>query len=329
LLDTVLSAEFRLPTRQKPRGSCHSLLTCGLRKPHCQCRKTIQSTENSILFWTLPESRPSHIATDAGRLRLAAPRAPHTPQPFRTFRRLPEQQKPTRHHQYKLALQIGTPHTKNHITQRTEKPTQQQAKQRSDIRHPRDGRGDVRAGDSPYGGAAAPAGRARRRRRRGRRQRQQDGRRRHAHLRPRRARHGGHPGRREGAARRVRVRGGHAGAGHGRHPGAGGGRAGAGGQRRAAPGGARGRRQVPAHGAADGQVHAQVRAAGQRRRRQGRRRVQGRRAHGDRREAAPAGAQEAQDHRGQGRLREQAVAVLLKLCVFVFASFFGITNHPI
>lgn len=59
-----------------------------------------------------------------------------------------------------------------------------------------------------------------------------------------------------------------------------------------------------------------------------RHRVQGRRAHGDRREATPAGAQEAQDHRGQGRLREQAVAVLLKLCVFEFASF-GITNHPI
>jgi hypothetical protein len=59
--------------------------------------------------------------------------------------------------------------------------------------------------------------------------------------------------------------------------------------------------EVPADGAADGQVHEAVPAAGERRPGQHQGRVQGRRAHRHRRQEAAAGAQEAARRPGDGR----------------------------
>jgi len=60
-------------------------------------------------------------------------------------------------------------------------------------------------------------------------------------------------------------------------------------------------RQVPADGAADGQVHEAVPTAGGRRPGQHQGRAQGRRAHRHRRQEAAAGAQEAARRPGHGR----------------------------
>jgi hypothetical protein len=262
-------------------------MTRGTRKDRCLLWE--DGSQRWKLYY-IPDSSAQHTPP--------AFRTAHIPPSFRTFRHIPDStlSQPTY-----ITPSPSTSSLKQQSNPQIKKPSNQPKRSRrergQDQKRRNNGGEDVRAGDSSDGSDAAPA---RRSRRRGRRQVGRE--RADAHLRPRRARHGGHPGRRQGAPRRVLVRGGHAGAGHGRHQGAGGGRAGAGDQRRAAPGGARGR-QVPAYGAADGQVHAQVRAPGERRHGQDLSRVPRRRAHGHRPEAAAAGAQEAQDHRRQGRVK--------------------------